>query len=665
MATSYLSKSLFIRGRQCHKSLWLHKNRPELRDEISDAQQAIFQSGTDVGILAQQLFPGGIEVPYDGLTHQQQIEQTRVELDKGTETIYEATFLHDGIFVKVDILHHGARGWEIYEVKGSTTLKDVYVFDAAIQYHALTGAGLDVSKVSIVHVNNSYTRYGDLDIRQLFTIKEITGQVQKLQSLVLDEVAAQRAMLTGEMPAIDIGKQCDYPYHCDFHGHCWQRIPEDSVFDLRDRGVNKFSLYRQGIIRQSDIPLEMLNSRQRFQMESTINQQDHLDEMKVKKFLDSLWYPLCFLDFETVNPAVPSFDGCRPYEKMPFQYSLHIQDSADAGLRHFEYLTEPGIDPRAELLDTLLERIPETACIIAWNQSFEISVLRGLAAFFPMHREWIERMIGNFRDLMQPFKSRDIYLWEAKGSYSIKPILPLLVPELSYKDLDGVANGGDAMDAYYRMNSTDDAGELTTIRQQLLDYCERDTEAMVRILEKMLKMVQKEETPWRETVIFFHGKESSPATSSSAKAVKEYFTGYDVLVPDYRPLERTHEEIDAFLTEFIEDAMKNDNIVHLVGISLGGYWAYTMGCKFREISDCILLNPSFRCYPDIPIVPPKPGLPISIIVNLDDDVVSPQEAIERFKGRAYIKTFNAGGHRFTNRDEMIGEVEKALNSIAG
>lgn len=167
----------------------------------------------------------------------------------------------------------------------------------------------------------------------------------------------------------------------------------------------------------------------------------------------------------------------------------------------------------------------------------------------------------------------------------------------------------------------------------------------------------------KETIIFFHGKESTPTTSSSAKAVKEYFTGYEVLVPDYHPLERTHEEIEEYLTNFIAEALQKEAMVHLVGISLGGYWAYTMGCKFLCISNCILLNPSFRCYPDITILSPTPGLPISIIINLDDDVVNPQDAIGRFTGRADIKTFRSGGHRFSNRTEMIGEVERALNSI--
>lgn len=485
MANSFLSKSLFIRGHQCHKSLWLHKNRPELKDTLSDAQQAIFQSGTDVGILAQQLFPGGIEIPYAGLSHQEQIGQTRSEINNGTETIYEATFLHDGVFVKVDILHSGVRGGEIYEVKGSTEVKDVHIFDAALQYRVLTGAGLDISRVAIVHINNQYVRFGALDIQQLFTIADITGQAQDLQPTINDELVAQRAMLKGDMPAIDIGKQCDDPYPCDFKGHCWQHIPKDSVFDLRGRGADKFALYRQGIIRQEDIPLEMLNSTQRFQVEATLNQRDHINKKKVKKFLDELWYPLCFLDFETFMDAVPPFDGCRPYQQIPFQYSLHVQDSPEAPLSHYEYLAEAGKDPRRELLDTLLERMPADACIIAWNQSFEIGVLKRLAEFFPDRCEQVEQLIANFRDLMQPFKSRDIYPWQAKGSYSIKPILPLLAPELSYKNLEGVANGGDAMEAWHMMSTANDPAEVIRIRNELLQYCKLDTLAMVRILERI------------------------------------------------------------------------------------------------------------------------------------------------------------------------------------
>lgn len=480
----FLSKSLFIQGRQCLKSLWLHKYRPELKAELTKAQEALFQSGTDVGILAQQLFPGGIEIPYEGLSHAEQIEQTRAAIEGGIETIYEATFLHDSIFVKVDILHHGTRGWEIYEVKASTEVKDVHVFDAALQCHVLCGAGLDVARVAIVHVNSGYVRFGELDVNQLFTIEEITRQAEELQPFIREEIIRQRTMLQGDMPAFDIGPHCSDPYECDFTGHCWSHIPEDSVFDLRGRGVDKFGLYRQGIVRQADIPLDKLNAAQRFQVEATLGKKDSVDMKKVRDFLASLWYPLCFLDFETFTSAVPLFDGSRPYQQIPFQYSLHRLETADGEPEHFEYLASPAIDPREELLLKLLSEIPENACVLTYNQTFELGVLSGLAELFPVHKQRVGRLKAGVRDLMTPFRSRHLYLWQMKGSYSIKKVLPALVPELSYSGLE-IADGGAAMDAWHVMSSLDDPSEVEKIRAALLEYCKLDTLAMVWILERM------------------------------------------------------------------------------------------------------------------------------------------------------------------------------------
>lgn len=480
----YLSKSLFIRGRQCHKSLWLHKNKPELKDQISDSQASLFQSGTDVGILAQQLFPGGIEVPYEGLSHQEQVALTASEISKGTKTIYEATFLHNGIFIKIDILHRGSTGWEIFEVKASTEVKGVHLYDAALQYQVLVGMGMAVTSANIVHIDNTYTRHGEVEIRQLFAIKDVTADVKELQPYVVEELAAQRLMLSGEMPFTDIGPCCSDPYECDFTGHCWSHIPDNSVFDLRGKGIDRFALYRQGIIKQTDIPAGTLNKAQHQQVSATIEQRDSLDQEKLKNFLDEIWYPICFLDFETFMSAVPLFDNSRPYQQIPFQYSLHIMDKPGANLQHYEFLAQPGQDPRSELLDTLLKIIPKDACILAWNQSFEISVIRKLGELFPEKQKRVELLIENFRDLMAPFRSRNIYLWQSKGSYSIKSILPILVPELSYKDMD-IADGGMAMDAYHQMGSIDDHEELMKLRNALLEYCKLDTLAMVRILEKM------------------------------------------------------------------------------------------------------------------------------------------------------------------------------------
>lgn len=485
--SGYLSKSLFIRGRQCHKSLWLHKCRPELRDAIDAAQQARFQSGREVGALAQRLFPGGVEVPYEGLSHAGQLAMTRELLAAGRESIYEATFQHDGVFVKVDILHRGAAGWELLEVKESTAVKDVHLHDAALQHHVLVGAGLDVAQAAIVHIDTGYTRRGDIEVRRLFTVADITGVVRELQAGIPDEIAGLRAMLRREMPVIDIGPQCDDPYPCDFKGHCWSHIPEDSVFDLRERGVNKFDLYGRGIIRQEDIPLDILNPRQRLQVESTRGRRDFLDQARVREFLDALWYPLCFLDFETVNPAIPLFDESRPYQKIPFQYSLEVRMGEGAPLRHHEFLAPDGADPRDELTGRLLEQIPDGACIVAWNQGFEKSVLGELAQLFPDRAPRIENLFGAFRDPMTLFRDRAVYLWRQKGSYSIKAVLPVLVPELTYDGLD-VADGDMAMGAYHKLRNASDPQELGRLRKALLEYCALDTMAMVRIVERLREM---------------------------------------------------------------------------------------------------------------------------------------------------------------------------------
>jgi hypothetical protein len=488
-ASTYLSKSLYIRGNQCHKSLWLHKHNPELKDAVDETQQTRFDSGHEVGALAQRLFPGGVEVPYEGLSHAEQVSMTRTLVAAGAETIYEATFQHDGVFVKVDILHRGPAGWEILEVKGSAEVKEVHYRDAALQLHVVAGAGLPVAKVAIVHIDNTYVRCGDLEVQKVFAVEDVTKEVREMQANVAAEIAELRAMLAEAMPAIDIGPRCSDPYDCDFHGHCWQHIPEDSVFDLRERGVDKFALYGKGIVHQRDIPLDILNAKQRQQIEATLNRCDSLDKAEVRRFLGELWHPLCYLDFETVFPAIPPFDGLRPYQQMPFQYSLHVQASPGAELQHHEFLAEPGVDPREKLTERLLAQIPDGACIIAWNQSFEMGILGGLAERLPRHAARIGRLLEGFRDPMTLFRARCVYHWQQKGSYSIKAVLPILVPELTYDGLE-VADGEMAMGAYRAMGAARDPQELARIRAALLEYCKLDTLAMVRIVERLREMAR-------------------------------------------------------------------------------------------------------------------------------------------------------------------------------
>jgi hypothetical protein len=488
--SAYLSKSLFIRGLQCHKSLYLNRYQPALKDEVSEEKQALFESGTEVGILARDLFPGGVEVPYEGLSPKEQLDMTTAEIEKGAGTIYEAAFSHNGVFMKADILHKGKDGWELYEVKQSTKVQDVYENDVALQYYVLKGSNLPVSRAFLVHINNQYVRQGDIEVEKLFVAKDLTDRVKEKQAFVEEEIAKMRGMLKGQVPAIDIGEQCDDPYECDFMGHCWQHVPEHSVFSLRGKGVNKFDLYRKGIVRMEEIPVDILNDAQRMQVKFFLEKGETVNREAVREFLDSLRYPIYFLDFETFMSAIPPFDGTRPYRQIPYQYSIHFQEREGGELHHREFLAEPNVDPRKELAGRLVAEIPGDACVVAYNASFEAGILKGLAEWLPQHGSRIERIVSNMRDLMAPFKQRDVYGWQMHGSYSQKVVLPILVPDLSYEGME-VADGGMAMEAYWAMCAAEDPSEVKRIRTSLLEYCKLDTLGMVEILTRLRAMVRE------------------------------------------------------------------------------------------------------------------------------------------------------------------------------
>lgn len=479
-----LSKSLFIKGLQCIKALYLDRYHPELKDRVTEAQQRIFDSGTQVGLIARDHLPGGVEIPYDGFTLQEQIEKTAAAIKQGATTIYEAAFEHEGLFMKADILSRDSRGWNLYEVKSATQVKDVHIDDLAFQYYVLTAAGIHPASASLVHLNNLYVRNGAIDVRGLFVIEDLTGLVKDRHTAVAYKIERLREALSGDAPDIDIGIHCDDPYPCDFRGHCWQHIPEDSVFDLKQRGARPFDLYSQGIILLKNVPLHLVSGSQLMQLEAFLNRKEYVDLREVKNFLDTLWYPLYFLDFETFMPAIPPYNGLRPYQQVPFQYSLHYIEREGADLGHHEFLAEANADPRLQLANKLVDQIPEDACIVAYNAGFEAGRIRELADFFPQYRMRLLRIINNLRDLMIPFRKGHIYHWQMKGSYSQKAVLPVLVPDLCYQGME-VADGGMAMDAYARMCSCGDQDEIGRIRKALLEYCKLDTLGMVRIVGSM------------------------------------------------------------------------------------------------------------------------------------------------------------------------------------
>jgi len=484
MASPFLSKTQFIRGLQCLKSLYLFKHHPELISKISDTRETLFQSGKDVGFIARELFPNGVEIKYNGASLFNQVEKTRSAIKKGVKTLYEAAFHHDGLFVKADILTQNSGGWNLYEVKNSTSIKDFHVEDVAFQNHVMQKAGLPISKSYIVHINNQYERNGELEIENLFVVADITNEVYNLQNDIIQQIKLQREVLKGSEPIIDIGIYCNAPYECEFKEHCWRHIPEESVFSIKGRGIKAFDLYRQGIVGLQDIDREQLPLSGQNQLDCAIYKRNLVSKDALKEFLNTIWYPLYFLDFETFTEPIPLYDKTRPYQHVPFQYSLHYLTAEAAELGHSEFLAAPKTDPRKPLIEKLVSEVPEDACIIAYNATFEKSVLNSCKLWLPELQNKIDKIINNMRDVMIPFKNQDYYSWEMRGSYSIKAVLPVLVPELSYDTLK-INDGEKAMSAFREMNNSDDAIKIENIRKGLLEYCEMDTYGMVKLMEKL------------------------------------------------------------------------------------------------------------------------------------------------------------------------------------
>ena len=490
-----LSKSLYIRGLQCEKSLWLKKKKPEVLQAPDDGAQAVFDTGTSVGELACELFSGGERIEYTG-NFSSQMAKTKELMGCGTKVIYEATFCFDGILVMVDILRIDKDGLIINEVKSSTSVKEVYIDDASIQYYVISSLGYKVSAINIIHIDNSYVRGEKLELEKFFYAEDVTEQVKQKQADIPQIISKFDEILSKDVePDIDIGPHCSDPYNCDAWEYCWRKqrgIPEYSVFDIsRLRSDKKFELYKNGVVKFEDIKeLDKFNASQQIQIRSELSGEQIIDKEAIKEFLDTLSYPLYHLDFETFQQAVPEFIGLSPYEQIPFQFSIH-KDDGRGNLEHFEFLAEVGADPRYELALNLIKFIPQDACVLAYNMSFEKKVIRRLAEIYPQISNELMAIHDNIKDLMVPFAIKSYYHPKMQGSYSIKYVLPALVPEFesAYKDLNLIHHGGEAMQAYEAMAYMP-AKEREAYKKALLAYCKLDTLAMVKVLEKLREVAK-------------------------------------------------------------------------------------------------------------------------------------------------------------------------------
>ena len=488
MTKHLLSKSTFLRGLQCPKSLYLNKHHPEFRGKVSEQLQQIFSGGHEVGKLAQQLFPGGVDAgPKEPYKYKESVLYTQELINRGEPVIYEAAFQYDGVLVLVDILVRDQDKWKIYEMKSSTSIKAVHIFDTAIQYYVITNSGTPVEDISIVYINNQYIKMGNLDIQRLFSVESVLTLVLDNQELVEENIVKLKEVLRLEKtPQIDIGEHCYDPYECDFHGHCWDHVPTNSVFEVSGlTNKKKFELYRSGIIKMENIPESYpLSSGQRLQIDCEKQCRSYIDRRAIRRFVNSINYPLYFMDFETFNPAVPLFNNSRPYQMITFQYSLHYKEHKNGQLQHYEFLGVIGKDPRRPFIKRLLGDIKEEGDILVYNRTFEVTRLNELIQDFPEYENEIQLIISRIKDLMLPFQKKYYYKPEMRGSYSIKAVLPALVPDLNYDGL-AISDGGMAMNVFEQLQYETDQDKIKEVLRNLLEYCKMDTLAMVRIFEEL------------------------------------------------------------------------------------------------------------------------------------------------------------------------------------
>lgn len=491
----FLSKSRYCQCVQCEKILWLNKYKPLPE---ADSNDALFERGRQVGELAKELFGDYEDVAYDENINFR-VEKTAKLLEDKPNIITEASFIYDNNFCSVDILKNDLDGVEIYEVKSSTKVKDIYIDDVAYQYFILSNLGLNVKRACIVYINKEYVRFGELDIEELFNFEDVSDAVKEKQDEIrqnIDSINNFMEIYTADNePDSHIGMNCFNPYSCAFWEYCIRDLPKPNVFDISGmQNRTKIKKYNEGLISFEDLAGGDINPKCLEQIDFELNDRDaKIEKEAIKEVLDSLNYPLYFIDYETCQFAIPEFEGTKAYQQIPFQYSLHIIYEEGGCLEHKEFLAEVGDDNLIRnFAESMIEDMSEDGSVIVYNKAFEASRNREIGEMYPDLKAEMERINGNIVDLMVLFRNRDYYKKEMEGSYSIKYVLPALYPdnpELDYINLPLIHNGGEASEAFLSLKDKN-LEEQEEIREGLLEYCKLDTYAMVKIWEKFKEVTK-------------------------------------------------------------------------------------------------------------------------------------------------------------------------------
>jgi len=486
-----LSKSKFLSGLQCHKRVYLEIHRPELATPPDLSTQAILAMGTEIGLLARCRFPGGVLATVGFRQREAAIAQTAALLqDPNVPAIFEGAFEHEGVVVRVDILERvldetgWPLGWRLIEVKSSTRVKDIHLDDVAIQSYVLLGSGIALAGTCLMHIDTTYVyQGGQVDLQALFAIQDVSEIVASRRGQVPERLAGMRsALIDSQPPAIDPDGRCHSPYECPFWAHCTKDKPARWIYYLPGSKETVNLLAQEGITTIDEIPDDAILSLTQRRVKDNVE----WVSTNLGASLRSVQYPVHHVDFETVMLAVPRFPATRPYQAIPVQWSNHIElESGD--IIHHEFLHSDPTEPRKRWAEALIESLGEKGSIVVYS-AYEEAMMRQVVEAFPEFRQPFSAITKRLWDL-HPIIKEHYYHPKFQGSYSIKSVLPAVVPSMGYDDL-AIQEGGQAANEYYRMVFLEsDWIEQARIKDALLRYCARDTMAMVELRRMLMKKV--------------------------------------------------------------------------------------------------------------------------------------------------------------------------------
>ncbi len=492
-----LSKTDYILFRECPKNVWYKIHKSELFDdlELSEFEKSIIETGNEVELVARQLFPSGILI--EGRGEEAQII-TQNELMRKAEVLFQPEFLKDGFRAALDVLQFDKQTGEysLYEVKATTDVdRKTHYHDLAFQVNLLKKFGITVKKAFVIHLNSEYKREGEINIHKLFTITEVTEAVAN----ILEEVAQEmQVALTYVGQESEPPGPCSCVYkgrsnHCATFEYSNPKVPAYGVHDISRIGASKKTLQEMvdvGIFELKDVAEEMtkkMTDPQKNQIFVHNNNKILIDQISIKAELESLVFPLYFLDYETFPAAIPRFNGFSPYQQIPFQYSLFVLPGPGQELQHVEFIYAESGDPSQLFLKSLQENLGTEGSIIVWNKKFECKINEEMAERNPVYKEFITAVNARVYDLMEVFGKQWYVHKGFRGKISIKNVLPVLVPELSYKTLK-IQEGGTASQKWNEAVTVSTAEEKAEIIANLKEYCKLDTLAMVKIYEHLVEL---------------------------------------------------------------------------------------------------------------------------------------------------------------------------------